>query len=382
MVLGTTPPGMALPGEPGPSTGTEDEAPTWKPPMPIWRFWLLMLLTVGIYRIFWIFGVGRELRRHQDDSIQPWLYSLGLLIGVASPFVASAVTGHIDRNGERRGFETGPSKVVIVTLAVLALIAELAFSRVSDELFASEESPWLMILILLGTYGVFVPWPWALIQLRMNRLKSAMSYPERPSRPSRFSIPQFAIIVLSSIFWLLVLIGSLPEATLDELFAATPDGELVMANEPISGFSGGYSIIVRSDRWMRVDPSSAVEDADLELVTSPPDSWLVVYTLRGDWAMDDIVNFRRNEIRQGVQSLDSRERRTLQMEGRLPVSHARYRGKIDESDLFPTTWWVTTVVTDSGAVEVVGSTVGGHIAARELEAVVKSLTIESLTEQP
>lgn len=344
--------------------------------MPIWRFWLLMVLTLGLYRLFWIAGVGRELRLHQDSSIRPWHYVVGLLFGVTSPFVAAAVTEHLNRNGFRRGLDIGPSKSLIVVLSIVAVAAEIACTRLTDAMIANGSSPWLPILVLLGTYAVVVPLPWAMIQHRMNRLKSAMAYPERPNRQFRYSLAQFAVIALGVVFWPMVVIGTLPEATLDEVFADTPPGEFVSANVPLSGQSGGYSIRVRSDRWMRIDPDSAAEDADLELVTTPPDSWLVVYTLRGDWMMDDIVDFRRNEIRGAVPSLESRERRTLLQDSAVPVSYARYHGKVGGDDFMPTTWWVSTVVTESGAVEVVGSTSGGHFAARELEAVIKSLRVE------
>lgn len=350
--------------------------------MPIWRFWLLMVLTLGIYRLFWIAGVARELRRNQDSDIRPWHYVLGLLVGVASPFVAAAVTGHIDRNGIRRGLDTGPSMGLIVTLSVVAMVAELASSQVTDAMIDSAASPWLTVLILLCTYVVVVPLPWALIQLRLNRLKSAMAYPERPNRFSRFSLPQFGVIALGVVFWPLVIIGSLPDPTLDTLFAPEAMGEPVLADEPISGSEGGYWITVRTDKWLRVDAGANPDEPDLELVTQTQHSWLVVYALRGDWTLDDIVNFRRNEIGRDIPNLTTREQRTLLADSAVPVSYARYYGKIDPRDVFPTTWWVSTVVTDSGAVEVVASTANGHIAAKELEGIVKSLRIEPRIRQP
>lgn len=376
MATGVEPKGMGPHGGPWDSPDGSGEPPPWKPEMPIWRFWLLMVVTLGIYRLFWIAGVGRELRLHQDSSIRPWHYVVGLLIGVASPFVAAAVAEHINRNGFRRGLDTGPSKGLIVVLSIVALAAEIACTRLTDAMIASDPSPWLTILVLLGTYAVFVPLPWAMIQLRLNRLKAAMSYPERPSRPFRYSLAQFAVIVLGVVVWPFMIVGNLPDATLDRLFGAEVLGDPVLANEPISGDAGGYWITVRSENWLRVDVTENPDQPDLELITQSQGSWLVVYALRGDWTMDDIVDFRRNEIRAAVQGLESRERRTLLQDGAVPVSYARYQGKVGTGDFMPTTWWVSTVVTEFGAVEVVGSTSGGHFAARELETVIKSLRVE------
>ena len=382
MTAGVEQQGEGPPGGPWTSPDGTADTPEWKPAMPIWRFWLLMVITLGIYRLFWIAGVARELRRNQDSDIRPWHYVLGLLVGVASPFVAATVTGHIDRNGIRRGLDTGPSKGLIVTLSVVAMVAEFASSNVTDAMIASGASLWLTVLILVCTYAAVVPLPWALIQLRLNRLKSAMAYPERPSRLSRFSLPQFGVIALGVVFWPLVIIGSLPDSTLDTLFAPEAVGEPVLADEPISGSAGGYWITVRTDNWLRVDADANPDEPDLELVTQTQHSWLVVYALRGDWTLDDIVNFRRNEIGRDIPNLTTREQRTLLGDSAVPVSYARYYGKFDPRDTFPTTWWVSTVVTDSGAVEVVASTGNGHMAAKELEGIVKSLRIESRMRQP
>lgn len=344
--------------------------------MPIWRFWLLMVLTIGFYRLFWVVSVARELRKRQDPTIRGWHYVLGLLIGVASPFVAAALTGHIDRNGRARGWEFGPPKWLIVALAVVALVAEFGVARFDEAALSGEISPWLSPLVMLGAYAVFVPLPWALIQHRLNRLKTAFSYPERPTGRYRFSLWQFAVIAIGIVFWPLVVIGSLPDATLDAVFAVRPDGEKVRPHTPITGVAGGYRLTVGADYWVRAEPGALEADADLELLGETFGTWVVVYVMEGEWTLDRIVDFRRNDIRGAVRSLSSNEWRTLLADSAIPVSHARYSGTL-LSEGMPATWWVSTVVTDAGAVEVLGSTMDGRAAEHEIESVARSLRLES-----
>lgn len=355
-------------GGPWVSPAEPDGGSPWKPTMPIWRFWLLMTLTIGLYRLFWVVSVARELRQHQDPGIRPWQYVIGMLVGIASPFVASSLTEQIDRHGLGRGWDLGPPKWLIVTLAVVALVVEFGSSR-----FVQAE-PWVVIAVLVGTYGVFVPLPWALIQLRLNRLKSAMSFPERPVRRYQFSVAQFAAIIVAVVVWPLTVIGSLPDALIDEIFAGTPYGDAVQPNMPTMGPSGGYQLEVRSSDWVRVENGTIAEDADLELVWRSPGTSVIVFALRGDWTMDEIVDFRRNEIQGQVHNLASNERRTLLADSGIPVSHARYTGSFRDGG-GRATWWVSTVVTDTAAYEVLGSTMAGPATRREIEQIAKSLRL-------
>lgn len=338
--------------------------------MPIWRFWLLTTLTIGLYRLFWVVSVARELRRHQDPGIRPWRYVLGMLVGIAVPFVASSLTEQIDRHGRGRGWSMGPPKWLIVMLAVLALVLEIGGSG-----FVHAE-PWLVFAVLAGTYGVIVPLPWAMIQLRLNRLKSAMSFPERPVRRYQFSVAQFAAIIVAIVVWPLAVIGSLPEGMVDEIFDEPPRGQALAPNTPTTGLTEGYSVMVNSDDWTRLENGAMSEDVDLELVGPSPDTWVIVYALRGDWTMDEIVDFRRNEIKDQVENLSSHEKRTLLAGSAVPVSHARYTGNLRDGG-WRATWWVSTVIADSAAYEVLGSTTSGAASRRQIEQIAKSLRLES-----
>lgn len=356
-------------GGPWVSPAEADGGSPWKPIMPIWRFWLLTTLTIGLYRLFWVVSVARELRQHQDPGIRPWHYVLGMLVGIASPFVASSLTEQIDRHGRGRGWSMGPPKWLIVMLAVSALVLEIGGSR-----FVHAE-PWLVFAVLVGTYGVFVPLPWAMIQLRLNRLKLAMSFPERPVRRYQFSVAQFAAIIVAVVFWPLVVIGSLPDAAVDEFFSGTPLGEAVTANTPTTGASGGYRLEVPSNDWARVENGTVGEETDLELIWRNSEISVIVYALGSGWTIDEVVDFRRNDIQDQVFDLSSDERRTLLADTAVPVSHARYIGTLRDGG-GRAVWWASTVVTESKAFEVLGSTIAGSAVEQEIELITKSLRLE------
>lgn len=55
---------------------------------------LLMIVTLGIYSLFWYSGVHSEMKRHTGSGIGGALaFVLALLFGIVSPFIASGEVG-------------------------------------------------------------------------------------------------------------------------------------------------------------------------------------------------------------------------------------------------------------------------------------------------
>jgi len=135
-----------------------------------------------------------------------------------------------------------------------------------------------------------------------------------------------------------------------------------------------YRLDVGDGGWTRVPNGLYGDDPFMEFVGPTKDTWAVVYTMRGAWTLNDIVSFRHAELRPAVEELELTEIRTLLPETMIPVSHVRYAGKIDGTWL-RATWWTSVIVTDTGGVEVLASTMSGPVFERQIEALVKSLRV-------
>ena len=135
-----------------------------------------------------------------------------------------------------------------------------------------------------------------------------------------------------------------------------------------------YRLDVGDGGWTRVPSGLYGDDPFMEFVGPTKDTWAVVYVMRGTWGLNDIVSFRHAEIRGAVQALELTETRTLLPDSMIPVSHVRYSGTLN-GEWLPATWWTSVIVTDTGGVEVLASTMSGPGAERQIESLVKSLTV-------
>lgn len=126
--------------------------------------------------------------------------------------------------------------------------------------------------------------------------------------------------------------------------------------------------------WTRVPKGTYGDDTLMEFVGETKDTWAIVYVVRGSWSLDEMVDFRRGEIRVAVDSLESEETRTLLPDDMIPVSHARYAGVLT-GGWRTYTWWASTIVTNAGGVEVLASTASGPSVEGQIERLVKSLQV-------
>jgi len=341
----------------------------WEPVLPIWRFWVLSIVTLATYLPFWVAGVARELRRQRGPRIRPWLYVMGFLAGVTAPVVVAMLCRHVDHNAQDRGLSVGPPRFLIVALSIPAAAFALVGMSVADAVATTPRQAFNATWLLLAGFAVLVPLPAALLQWKLNRLKQAIADPERPKEQQKFTATQFAIFAFGSIAWLLAMYAS----PLDRIFITISEiqGESIIGNSEVSGPSGGYRLTVRTDDWMRMPPYATAKGADLEL-HGPSDAAVLVYVHSSGRALGDIVTFRRRAVRNSVADFIADD----QLPGsKGTVSHARYGG-VSSRDFRDTTWWVTTMTTISGAVEVVGTTSGSNDVQSEVEMLVRSLQLE------
>ena len=55
--------------------------------MALWQLFLLFVFTSGLYAIFWTLRVAKDMRRHLDSSVRPYLFAVGSIIPVVNLFV-------------------------------------------------------------------------------------------------------------------------------------------------------------------------------------------------------------------------------------------------------------------------------------------------------
>lgn len=346
-----------------------DSGPRWDPVLPLWRYWVLSIVTLAAYLPIWVVAVAREQRRQHDPRIRPWLYFFGILGGVTAPVVMAMLCRHVDRSAWERGVAAGPPSILIVALAVPAAAFALAGFGIADVVATTPRHAFNATWTLLAGFVLLVPLPASLLQWKLNRLKSALADPERPLKQRGFTAGQFAVLAFGSVTWLFALYAS----PLDRIFEAPGviRAEAIASNSKVSGLSAGYRLTVRSDGWSRMPYYARAEDADLEL-RGPPGATVLVYVHNDGRTLEEIVRYRRTALRRTVADFSADD---LLPGSDEAVSHARYDG-VNPQDLRDTTWWVTTVATPSGAVEVVGLASGSDSVQSEVEALVRSVRFE------
>jgi hypothetical protein len=152
-------------------------------------------------------------------------------------------------------------------------------------------------------------------------------------------------------------------------------GEALASGSSIPGAVGWYALSAPDGGWIRVAPGTINEDTDLELYGNSTDTWAIAYVdCHADYDLDDLVEFRRNQIKAEVKELSVSEERLMMRESFLPVSYARYAGRIpvfaDDQ-----VWWVASVVAFNASIEIVASTSRGPKDEESTEQLVKSLRL-------
>lgn len=352
------------------SAGTAVAAADWEPILPIWRFWVLSIVSLSSYLPFWAASVARDLKRRQGARIRPWLWFVGILAGVTAPIVMAMLCRHIDRLARDRGGSTGPTSILIVALAVPAAAFALAGFGVADAVATEPRQAFDATWILLGGFALLVPLPASLLQWKLNRLKQAFDDPEQPRMQQKFTAGQFAVLAFGSVTWLLALYAS----PLDRIFVAP--GEIhrveIAGSSGVSGLSGGYLIAIQGEGWTRTPYYAVPAGVDLELHGSLG-ATVLVYVHDDGRTLEEIVTARHRTLRRTVADFTA-DNNPLPGSDSV-TSHARYGG-VNPQGFRETTWLVTTVTTSSGAIEVVGLASGSDNVQSEVEAIVRSIRVD------
>ena len=337
-----------------------DDVVTWRPPLSLWRCYLLCVLSLGLWLPVWAWRLADDLRRHRDDSIRPWAISLKMFVpGLGSSTLVdlSDAAERIDPDAWRTRQDAKWSRPYLIGGPIAFYQGYLGGGLVVD-CFCQYVLLVAFLLLLL------LPLPVLAIQKRVNDLKAKLDAP-------RWTHEAYRLMRIERIGVFTVL-GMAVAALLGQ-FDAKFDrwrGEPLAANQAVVGSSGLYSLTPPDAGWVRVGADQFYPNSDLSLYGPSEDTHILVWVRCDGVSVEDRVRFRRGKKRGAYRDMVTEEERRLLPESLLPISFARYSGTWKGG---PTTSLVATVAQGEVMVEVLGQSTGGEGERAAMERMVRSL---------
>jgi len=339
----------------------------WHPPMSLWRFSVLILLSLGCCLPLWILRLTEDLQAHRERGINPLWPSAGILLPLAGWLVWHSAVRRVAALGAEAGRGTVPQvwATSLFGIAVLALYhAALIGLFLPHDLIVGMAGLALFVAVAL------LPFPCLLLQRRINAYKMTLANPRWTSQPFKFAPGEISFLAL-----VLALLGYVTYANTDFMSRtlARMEGQTLAAGQVVSGENGLYQLTLPNDGWVQVGTDEFYEGSDLSLYGPAEGTRLFVYIDCDGETIDQRVSFRRGRMRSSMGDLAIEERRVLLAESLVPVSYARYTGTRKGAQQ---TFWVATVAEEDFLVEVLGRIRGGEADQAAAEAFVRSLRLE------
>ena len=261
-------------------TGNPPKPRYLHPQLPVWKLVLLIIATLGLYQLRWVYRSAKELDRLGRERTIPWLW----IFAFAGPLVAAiALTrmGGFHARWERE--VTGSSSGGWVTL--VAVLATIAGQIV---VFATDHTLQTFYLLLLGVF-VLPALSLGLLQQRLNRIKLALDEADFHYSGARFTPAQWVALVpgvpialafLALLFW--------TEMGLDGADRISSGTAITIGDD--------VKLRVRDGEWYQVPPGYLGDDTELEIVSRDLMSWALVY--RDSSTVTEVVDFRSDAIAQ------------------------------------------------------------------------------------
>ncbi|MCB2099350.1 MAG: hypothetical protein KDE22_00670 [Rhodobacterales bacterium] len=333
-----------------------------RPPMALWRLYLLILGSLGIYWIFWIGRTGAELRRLIDPKRPAWLYVAGSLIPLVNFFTFHVLVRRIQAVGQKHGADPG-IPVWGITLAFVLVFAVVAPANLIKDLPEST-----LIPFILGT-NTLSAIPLLMAQRNLNRVKAALPDVTWHYPPGRFIVRHYVVMVLG-----FLLLGMI--ATVQVYEWTTLTGKPLARGDTVSGSRELYSVIVPDDGWTRLDPKKHDPDADLILLGSDASTLVKVFvSRRSSRTLDSATEARWDLLAQDA-PIDAYEERREFLPGTLiPVSYARYG---QSGALATDLTWTATVIHDGTWIEVLALTDNARRQESNLKFLIDSFKLTGL----
>lgn len=343
-----------------------DGAAPWHPPVSLWRLYLLIFLSLGLYVPLWIMRFMEDLQAHRERGGDPWRRSVGIVLPLFGWYLWHSTARRVAALDAETGQSAGPQVWVTSLLGITVLAA---YQAVLCGLLVPHHLAVHPGVALLAATAV-LPLPFMLLQRQINAFKAKLDSPRWTSQPFKFSsgeIGFLAIILVFALYGLYLNTHALSR-TLDRA-----RGEILAAGQVVSGESGLYLVTPPTAGWVRVGPDDIYKNSDLSLYGPAEGTYLIVYVECDGETIDQRVRFRRGKKRGGLRDLTIDEHRVLLAGSLVPISYTRYSGTRKGAR---ETSWVATVAEEGFLVEVISGTRGGKADQATAEAFAKSLQLE------
>lgn len=156
------------------------------------KFWVLYVVTFGLYGLYWSYQQWSQFRRVTGEKIWPVARSIFAI------FFIHELYGEVDSRLKIKGLTMKWRPSALATATVAALIASSIASQLSSKDIGSPMMDYLSLAFI-----PFVAYLRYLAQLTIN----AVCGDPAGSGNSNWTIPNIIWIVIGVLWWLLVLIG-------------------------------------------------------------------------------------------------------------------------------------------------------------------------------
>lgn len=324
----------------------------WTAPLGTSRLLALLVLTCGVYVLFYLYKTARDLRDHMERDVTPWLYPLSTLIGLANAIAGARLAGVARRVARHEQLRDSASPGVVGALIFVAHVALTVTGTLT------VQSYWVPAVLLFAV-------PWLLLERQIDVVRAAWPNVHYRTKPHRFTKLQWAALVLGGILWALILVG-----LWDDVVRLR--GTALAAGVAYEDPEGRFSLTPSRSGWLIVAPGSVVEDAELELYGPSAENWAVVHVIeQAGRDLDTVVDVRYGEISAVDENVRFTEKRELLPGTNTVVSRSSYRGIDPLSG--PFVFSVAAFVTKQSSVELIAYQGGRGRVASGAEELAHSL---------
>jgi len=298
----------------------------------LWRLYVLMVSTLGLYVIFWFYKIAKDLYSSQYIKGKPVWWAIGMI----PPGLDAVLFFIVVRKWYLvAGFKlTVEFYVIVLILGVLGVV-----------------SWWLDEPAYVFSIAVFYPLPVLVVQYRINQYKKTLPSIEIEQQIDGFTERQWYAISVGVIFLVFyVLTLSFDIETPASEVTTLDRGSTLDSGSTVTGTSELYRIQLPDGSWQRFPNGTMRKGTDIELreTKSGLKAWVYVVKKDGD-SFVERINWRRKNIIDGKNIKSVAEKRFLiSDEFLMSVSHSYYKYKKDRKNH---SWWIKTIDTGRGLVE-------------------------------
>jgi hypothetical protein len=302
-------------------SGTKADIPLHR--QSVWRLYLLLVLTLGVYLIFWLYGQFKYQCASGRIKGKPLLWVLLSWVPLLDIYIYYFLARNLCRE-EQRCTRAEPW-VFAVTLSVIG----------NASLFIEPDSWFLAAIVLL------TPLPVAWLQYRINQ-----SLAGEPGEALKFTTRQWYALVVGIIFTVILALSM----RYDLDVPATGITRQAVGSV-VEGPGGFYSVQLPDGNWKKVPSGTIQKDSDLELVDAKNGVKAWVYILEGkDANLPAQVKWRRKEIIDKNEVLLLHEKRILLADYDDAVSSLA-EFKLKKPGGTRIHWWIRTLEVGDKLVE-------------------------------